>query len=731
MSAALRFALLLAAVLVLLTVGVYARPVRRRLARWWVKVQTAVVVVAERVSNVLHKVDSAVIATSRPFRTAKPGPYRRWAAFLGWYALIYAAVAFAPRWVGLLALAWGLWEVLAINRAWVRNEKMRSKIAKKIDPLAADADPLAALEVGPTAVPASVGKVNDSYAPTPPASGERPAELIARMLATLRAMPDLRLMAFVAGLQLFALVPLLLELAHPVAGVFDSPAEVSYGQSLLAVLSDTYLKSVGDTAEVHLSDGAQRLVPVIKFAVYFLITLGAFRLLQIYEDIKEGVVGVRQDPDMAVLLGPRAVPRLLNQLDDPAVAPRVRENSLLALGRLRDARAVDALTRFATDHAQDARTRAAATLALGYLASPFAPPPGEQRPAPDSRTRAANGDIAAVLADLLRHDNCDVVRESAAIGLGMTDHPDAPTTLLDRVEEVLKSKTGGRVAESLPEVVKHLAQSLGERLGTAWPAAEGEPTDPAQVRRAVELLLHADGRDRKSSDPRDHTQGVHSLLRHRYLRVRNRAVRALGALGQPEAALPALLAVMNDNDNPKLLDVWAGVVGRLAAPLPADSPLRARAVDELAELLVRVSNGSVRRSAASSLGALATAHLDAVTRAAESQLFRALEEAYEMDDKDVQDTLHDTLAGPFGLRERADAVREKSSFDYLADQVDVAVGDGGLAARVAAAKRLQPLKDEGSLARLELLLAKPDLPAELRAVLEPLVKDMQRVVAEG
>lgn len=84
--------------------------------------------------------------------------------FLLCYAAVYALAAFAWPWLGAAALAVGLWMVVAVNRAWVWNEKERSKIAKKIDP-----DAEATVAAPPAKAPQISSKPRGWYAPTPPA----------------------------------------------------------------------------------------------------------------------------------------------------------------------------------------------------------------------------------------------------------------------------------------------------------------------------------------------------------------------------------------------------------------------------------------------------------------------------------------------------------------------------------------------------------------------------------
>lgn len=109
----------------------------------------------------------------------------------------------------------------------------------------------------------------------------------------------------------------------------------------------------------------------------------------------------------------------------------------------------------------------------------------------------------------------------------------------------------------------------------------------------------------------------------------------------------------------------------------------------------------------------------------------ALEWAYRQDDRDIQQPLYDILDKTFHAGERAAQARARYSFDVLADNVEIVCGDGDLETRKRAARLIQPLKDQGSLVRLEALMAKPETPKELKDILEPnTLPEMRRVVGE-
>lgn len=508
---------------------------------------------------------------------------------------------------------------------------------------------------------------------------------------------------------------------------------------------------VGTHTTLELYERAGFLLVGVKFLVYLFITLGVYRLLQIVEDIREGVEGARHEPDTAVLLGKRAIRRLLDVVKDPETPAPVRENALLALGRTRelDPRAVEVLTDHAVGRAETLdlpppptenesseegkwrkerewevqRLRAAATLGLGYLASSLpdlsTARPLDRAPIP-AHLRGRCREIVDTLALLLdqSREKVDIVRESAAIALGLIDHQAAGKQLLTRlrvIQEVVKERS----KEPQPEVLKHLAQSVGDRLGIDWRARCPKPTRPrtptpddpledqeANSRQALALILDTANIDPDTLELKH--QGVNSLLRHRYLRVRNRAAAALGRLGNPDV-LPALVDALNENDNPKLLVAWAKAVGALVRLSPADGGEPPPTVTELIALIERVNNGSVRLATAEALAELAKTHPAAVGPETVDALEWVLQESYIQDDREVQEPIEKMLREVFHASDRAQAAKARFSFDVLADQVDVVVdATRPVSERVAAAERIQPLKDQGSLSKLELLLEEWD-----------------------
>jgi len=738
MTFALIAVLVLAVGYAVYTAGYWFPPARRALGatrNWLWRLFDAV---ADPVQRGWRWTDGKIVLSSRLFLTHSHKTFRRWSAFLGWYAGILLLVwLVASPWLAVPLMLFALWGVLAIHRAWVGNEKARSKIAKKIDPEAAKpkADVAAPPKdtATPTEVPAiGVGWVNGEYVPTPTeTSADRQAALTTRMLVFLRSTPDLRWQAVVAAvLLLFAVIPLLFANLHAAVGLYipnratalptDPPPAfvadaVSPSECLWQFLDTTYLKGVVDLfasdSHTRLEVGRPFVQWLTKSLVHLFLILGLFRVLQILDDIKEGILGVRQDPDMAVLLGKRAVPYLRDRLLDPATPEPVVEKALLALGKLRDATTFELLHDFAVAPTRPERVRVAATLGLGHLGSPLAGAP--LSPRGRERMQTVSADIVTTLAAFLASNKSEAVREAAAVALGMVDHPAAPRALLDRLA-VIMTPNDGRPAETQQEVRKHIAQALGDRLGDGWTGTTPTTGERETLKtEAVNGIL---------------TGGM-GLLGDTFLRVINRAATALGALGRPAESLPPMLQMLAHNDNPKLLVAGVRAVGKLAVQLPADSPLRVNVVNGLLAVLGKPNSG-IRVAVGQALGAMANGTPDAATRGALGPLVTVLEAAYQSDDNEVIHALVPVLEVSFGARERAERVRREFSFDFLSDQVDVVADpNASLELRLAAADKIRPLQDSVSLRRLEAVLATL-LSEDLRAVLQAKADAIRQAIAK-
>lgn len=173
MPAAFYFAVALS-VFLLMLFAARITAVKLFLKRVWSGIESTLHTLGHFPSVVLRHIDKGLIWLSRPFLTRPAKTFRRhapswrWTVFLVWYAGIFAAAAYAPPPVAVAALAWGIVGVVAINRAWVKNEKVRSKIGKKIDPDAESLDALAGhdlLDLEPAHPPSVSNKARNWYAP--------------------------------------------------------------------------------------------------------------------------------------------------------------------------------------------------------------------------------------------------------------------------------------------------------------------------------------------------------------------------------------------------------------------------------------------------------------------------------------------------------------------------------------------------------------------------------------
>jgi hypothetical protein len=239
-------------------------------------------------------VDEAFNALALPFGVRIANPTIRYAVMLGLFALVYLLGALPLHIVPLVALGCGYVGVLAIGRAWVRNEKKRTAIVKKLD----DTDP-------------------DS-------------------------LPDLRWTALVAALQLLVLFPLLFMQVQRHFGWYRLSAPADFWDWLWFSLDKTYLKALPDWSilyGVHISSidfdaaGGRHLVLLCRLTFDWVLIQGVLRLLAIRGTIREAVAAVKADPEMAVRLGMRAVGPLVEKLSDPDRAVRgAAANALTQLG---------------------------------------------------------------------------------------------------------------------------------------------------------------------------------------------------------------------------------------------------------------------------------------------------------------------------------------------------------------------------------------------------------------
>jgi HEAT repeat protein len=229
-------------------------------------------------------------------------PEKQYVRFLAIYALIFLLGLLSIPVLSLIGLFFGYIGVIAVGRAWVKNENNRTAIAKK-------------LEKG------------------------KPDEL-----------PDLRGLALISALQLFVLFPLLFRQCQQTFSVFAVQGEAGFLTWFWFALDKTYLKALPDWVvlyNIHLSaieldsEWGRHLVLVSRLTFDFILIQAIKRVYDIHVTIRECVAALKNDVDMAVLLGKRAFKPLLVALKDHD--QEVRWKAVEALGKLGDRRAFEPL----------------------------------------------------------------------------------------------------------------------------------------------------------------------------------------------------------------------------------------------------------------------------------------------------------------------------------------------------------------------------------------------------
>ena len=113
--------------------------------------------------HVLGKVDEMLVRFSRFFGTGIHSAFTQYAVLLFTFGIIHAIAFYLTSLFAWIVLWLGFLGVLGVGRAWVANEKLRTRIARKLS----DADP--------------------------------------------DELPDLRVSALLSSLQLFIIIPLLMK----------------------------------------------------------------------------------------------------------------------------------------------------------------------------------------------------------------------------------------------------------------------------------------------------------------------------------------------------------------------------------------------------------------------------------------------------------------------------------------------------------------------------------------
>lgn len=250
----------------------------------------------------LSALDHGFAALAVPFGVNVRRPLLRYTILLGAFLVLYLLALVPVPTLPLVALGVAYVGVLAIGRAWVLNEKQRTRIAKKLE----HGDP--------------------------------------------DALPDLRGAALVSALQLLVLFPLLFQQVQRQFGLFAVHGPTTFGSWFWFALDKTYLKALPDWSvlyQVHISSidfvspWGRHLVLLARLTFDYLLIQGIIRLVAIRSTVREGVAAVKTDPDVAVRLGRRAIGALIEKLGDPDKA--VRGAAANALTQLGDERGIERL----------------------------------------------------------------------------------------------------------------------------------------------------------------------------------------------------------------------------------------------------------------------------------------------------------------------------------------------------------------------------------------------------
>jgi HEAT repeat protein len=564
--------------------------------------------VGKSAQALLSRVDTALVALAAPFGAQATSSPWRYAVLLGAFALIYLVALVRPPGAPVV-LAVGLLGVLAVGRAWVANEKQRARIVKKLENVAPD------------------------------------------------TLPDLRVSALLAALQVLLLFPLLFREAQ---GLFEMPAEVAEDRwrslgAWFGFTLDTISRTLVDLTGLKVLRGrdikpasreGELLVLAGRTLIDLLLVQGIVRVFAINTLIREAVTALKQDPDITRRLGRRAVGPLLGALKGPD--KDVREKAALVLGELKDARAVDGLIAALADAEAEVRWRAAAALGQIGDARAVVPLVDALRDAQESVRSAAlhalermkGADVLSHLMGLLRPTEPGPVRAAAVEALGELPAAEAGDALLaalrDPEEEVRQAAAVALGRRKEARAVEPLRQALDEASNPPWLRGEaaralGQIGDAAALPSLVRGLEGADAFVRKCC-----AQALGALG----------DAQALGALGDAQAVAPLVAALPGAEK--EVREAVASALGRLKArqALPqllellqdAEEPVReaaaeavaavgdAEAVEPLAQVL-RQGAAPARQLAADLLGKLGGA-------AAVPPLLAALGDA----DKEVRET---------------------------------------------------------------------------------------------
>ncbi|MDE0574054.1 MAG: HEAT repeat domain-containing protein [Candidatus Poseidoniales archaeon] len=350
--------------------------------------------------NVFSKIDELLVRFSRLFGTEIKAPHYQLGLLVLSFGIIHAAAFYLTSSLAWIMLWLGFIGVIGVGRAWVSNEKLRTKIARKLS----DADP--------------------------------------------DELPDLRISALLSAIQLFLIIPLLLKSSHELFDLYRVPADASLLDWMLLGV-DLLFRSILDWSEIYGvkmssieldSLGGRHLVMGFLLTIDFILIQGIIRIFEIRRTISEGVSAAVRDPEMAYRLGRRAVPSLLEMLYDTNLKSEECKHVIEALAVLRERSACEPIM-MKFQHEDMHTTAVAAMVAIGHLAPLLLALSSENRQtrlgALTAIRRLADVEAIPALEDAIKGADAEerekIVRAFASIGI------DAHSHLIEALSDSAKS----------------------------------------------------------------------------------------------------------------------------------------------------------------------------------------------------------------------------------------------------------------------------------------------------
>ncbi|MED5486473.1 MAG: HEAT repeat domain-containing protein [Candidatus Thermoplasmatota archaeon] len=372
-------------------------------------------------------IDDVLVRYSRVFGTSIRRPMYQHLVLLTSFSVIHFSAFYSNSLVTWTLLWLGFLGVIGVGRAWVSNEKRRSAIARKLS----DDDP--------------------------------------------DALPDLRISALVSALQLFIIIPLLLKSSHDLFDLYVVPPDATLKDWLLLGV-DLLFRSILDWSEIYgvkLSSidldtlGGRHLIMLFLLTIDFILIQGIIRIFDIRRTISEGVAAAIRDPEMAYRLGVRAVPSLLDKINDQNVVGEDCKHIIEALAVLKEKRASEQIiSRFNQD---DVRTTAvAAMVTICDLPPLFTALKSDDKMVQIGAITALRriglpSAVAPLTASMQSDDSTireEIVRAFSAIG--KPAHPQLRNALLDTSKRVRLTALQGLALDSSEQLMHHLIEMTSD-----------------------------------------------------------------------------------------------------------------------------------------------------------------------------------------------------------------------------------------------------------------------------